>query len=188
LSGAANLVDGDTNGRHDLFVRNVVDGTTTRVGLANDGAQPDADIREGFSITEDGRSVLFESWASNLVYGDVDGDVDVFQRDLISRVTTRITPAYEEIPLRYPQISPDGRHVAFVASRARSDDQIVVLDLATRDTTTVDLAGDGTPGNDFSRAASFSTDGSAIAFESFASNLVDGDTNGARDVFMRGLG
>ena len=48
----------------------------------------------------------------------------------------------------------------------------------------VSAAADGTPGNGWSGGAVFSPDGYKVAFDSFASNLVPGDTNGVADVFV----
>jgi Tol biopolymer transport system component len=56
--------------------------------------------------------------------------------------------------------------------------------LATGTTTRVSVASDGTQGNDESRWPSISADGRYVAFVSDASNLVPGDTNGVRDVFV----
>ena len=51
--------------------------------------------------------------------------------------------------------------------------------IARRDTIErVSLAADGTQGNGSSTGSSISADGRYVAFHSFASNLVPGDTNG----------
>src|SRR5207245_1011295 len=51
--------------------------------------------------------------------------------------------------------------------------------------TRVSVAGDGTQSNDDSFPPALSPDGRFVAFHSYASNLVDADTNGATDVFLR---
>src|SRR5437879_888020 len=53
--------------------------------------------------------------------------------------------------------------------------------------TRVSTAADGTQGNSSSLSPVFSPDGSKIAFTSFASNLVAGDTNGNPDIFVKDL-
>jgi hypothetical protein len=63
---------------------------------------------------------------------------------------------------------------------------IIALDTRTWQYRVVSNRSDGTPSNGDSRAAFTSDDGRRIAFESDASNLVDGDTNGATDVFLDG--
>src|SRR5438045_9191507 len=49
----------------------------------------------------------------------------------------------------------------------------------------VSVASLGAQGNGDSEGPSISTDGRFVAFYSLASNLVAGDTNGVRDVFVR---
>jgi len=79
LSGAGNLVDCDTNGIVDVFVRDRVRGTTTRVSVATRGAQANQRSAEP-AISANGRYVAFSSDASNLVRGDTNGSSDVFVR------------------------------------------------------------------------------------------------------------
>ena len=63
---ASDLVTGDTNAHIDVFVQDLLAGTTTRVSVSSSGAQGDDDSRTA-DISEDGRFVVLESWASNLV-------------------------------------------------------------------------------------------------------------------------
>src|SRR5262249_47263712 len=78
---ATNLVTGDTNGVRDVFLRDLVLGTTTRVSVSASGAQATA-LSSGPTISADGRFVVFYSDASNLVAGDTNGVEDCFVRDL----------------------------------------------------------------------------------------------------------
>ena len=80
------------------------------------------------------------------------------------------------------------RHSKFLAGLVTS---LIILSLvinpalaAAGDTTRVSVASDGAQGNGYSYHPSISADGRYVAFESDASNLVSGDTNGARDVFV----
>ena len=79
-SVASNLVTGDTNGGSDCFVRDVLAGTTVRVSVTTTGTQAGGGSRSPW-ITPDGRFVVFESSASNLVTGDTNLMYDVFLRD-----------------------------------------------------------------------------------------------------------
>jgi Tol biopolymer transport system component len=78
-SDAVNLVAGDTNGVRDVFVRDRQAGTTERVSVAADGTQGDrpspsdgirGGTRFGPAISADGRLVVFDSSATNLVPDD----------------------------------------------------------------------------------------------------------------------
>ena len=78
-SDATNLVAGDTNGQRDVFVRDVVLGTTTRISLSTSGGQGDRESSRP-TISADGRFVAFYSGASNLVPGDTNQhcELDIF--------------------------------------------------------------------------------------------------------------
>ena len=59
-SGANNLITGDTNVQDDIFVRDLVTGTTTRVSVTPDGSQLDATLFQLFhlcGVSSDGRYV-----------------------------------------------------------------------------------------------------------------------------------
>jgi Tol biopolymer transport system component len=80
-SSATNLVQGDTNGVADIFVRDLVTGRTTRVSVDSLGRQANGASFTA-AISADGRFVAFESDATNLVLGDTTGKRDVFFHDL----------------------------------------------------------------------------------------------------------
>ncbi len=91
-----------------------------------------------------------------------------------------------------PSISSDGRFVAFlsvasnlVAGDSNGKDDIFVHDRATGVTERVSVASDGAEADNDSFGASLSADGNFVAFGSYATNLVVGDTNGFSDVFVR---
>ena len=91
-SRADNLVPGDTNGRMDVFVRDMVRETTERISVATDGAEGDDASSDG-AITPGGRYVVFRSSATNLVANDTNGVVDVFVRDRVRGTTKRVSIA-----------------------------------------------------------------------------------------------
>jgi Tol biopolymer transport system component len=76
-SSAANLVANDTNGVGDIFVRDLVDATTTRVSVTAGGAQVSGASSEP-AISPSGEWVAFTSSAATLVSGDSNGAADVF--------------------------------------------------------------------------------------------------------------
>lgn len=115
-SYADNLVEGDTNGHGDIFVRDTQSGVTTRVSLASDGSESN-NVSDNPSISANGRFIAFASLADNLVEGDTNGAGDVFVRDTQSGTTTRISLASDGAEgngiSTYPFISADGRFVTF---------------------------------------------------------------------------
>jgi hypothetical protein len=68
-SAASNLVPDDHNHKRDVFLRDRKAGTTVRVSAARDGGDADGDSHVT-SLSPDGRFVLFDSDATDLVPGD----------------------------------------------------------------------------------------------------------------------
>ena len=199
-SEATNLVAGDTNGFSDVFVHDRVTGVTERVSLGASGVQGNAESF-GASISADGRYVLFDSAASNLIPFDTNNTVDVFVRDRQTATTIRVsvgtwlTPAGVQgnNAAKEGVISGNGRYVAFTsyASNMVTDDtngvgDVFLRDLQTGQTVRVSVSSAGaqtTTGH--STAPVISSDGQTVTFESLSTNLVGGDTNGKADIFVR---
>ena len=193
-SDATNLVSGDTNGVSDTFVRDIQTGTTERVNVDSAGGQ--ANGRSGVeAMSADGRYVAFYSTASNLAPGDGNGTDDVFVRDRQTSTTTLVSVNSAQQQANSasiaPDISADGRYVVFssYASNLSSSDANDRYDLFIRDrvsgTTSLITSGISGPANGNTFWSSISSDGNWVAFDSSASNLVSGDTNGSIDVFAR---
>jgi len=199
VSYASNLVPGDTNRRGDLFVRYRPTGTTSRASVSSNERQGNADTASPSAITPDGRYVAMQSSASNLVSGDTGSMEDVFVRDRSAGTTQRVSVNTEEVPgdsdSRGPSISADGQRVAFfswASNLVDGDSADGWLDVFVRDrvagtTSLVSVSTEGTPGNELSVENAISGDGGQVAFSSWASNLVPGDTNGQQDAFVREL-
>lgn len=92
-SDASNAIATDTNGRTDVFVRDVTAGTTTRVSVRANGIQSIQGKGNSYDpvISPDGRYVIFTSDAANLVTGDTNGTADIFLNDLLTNVTSRLS-------------------------------------------------------------------------------------------------
>ncbi len=201
FSDAPNLVSGDTNQRRDVFVRDMLLDTIERVSVGFDGSQANgASQFSGFApaIDADGRFVSFSSNASNLVPNDTNEREDVFVFDRQTRTTERISigSAGEANGSSVStDISADGRFVVFqsAASNLVEGDtngaaDIFLFDRETRELRRVSVASDGAQGNRFSITPAISADGAVVAFASEATNLVEGDTNDARDIFVFDVG
>src|SRR5690348_16011607 len=121
-STADNLVAGDTNNAADVFVRDLLAGTTILVSVAADGGFGD-DASYSSAMSPDGRYVAFASAADNLVPGDTNGIPDVFVRDVVNQVTTWVSVGAQDRPGYYygvssdsPALTPDGKYVAFYST------------------------------------------------------------------------
>lgn len=195
-SRASNLVADDTNGKYDVFVRDRLLGTTERVSLNADEVEGNGD--SGYpSISADGRYAAFYSEATNLVPDDTNGVPDIFVRDRLLGTAERVSVNSDEVEgddcsAYRSSISADGRYVAFesVATNLVADDTYAQWDVFVRDrdagtTERVSVSSEETQANGGSGSPSISADGSYVAFDSVATNLVPDDTNGAYDVFVR---
>jgi len=203
-SDATNLVEGDTNGCSDVFVHDRQTGTTERVSVDGDGNEGNFPSG-GAAISADGRYVAFYSSANNLVPDDTNGQCDVFVHDRQTGTTERVSvdsagnQGNGQSGFYYGlDINADGRYVAFYsyASNLVPGDtnmcwggtvpcpDVFVHDRQTHTTERVSVDSDGSEANDFSERPALSADGSLVVFESWASNLVPGDTNGQPDIFV----
>ena len=196
-STATNLVPGDTNGVTDVFVRDLPSGTTTRVSVGRSGAQGDG-LSFDPAVSRDGRFVAFASAASNLVAGDTNGLVDVFVRDRVAGRTVLVSRGAYGAPADNgsgePSLSDDGSRVAFssdatnlVGGDTNGTTDVFVRDLRSGVLRRVSVAAGGGPAGGESSAPSISGDGTRVLFHSVAANLVRGDGNSTRDVFLRDL-
>jgi len=192
---ASNLVSGDNNSKHDIFVRDLGAGSTERISLDPSGSDGN---NHSFSpaLDQSGTLAAFASLASNLVVGDSNSAYDIFVRDLLLQVTRRVSVDAVGNEANgqsgAPSISSSGRFVAFqstatnlVADDTNNADDVFVFDLQTAQVQRVSLQSSGGQGNDRSGEPSISADGRFVAFSSRASNLVPGDTNGTLDIFVR---
>ncbi len=202
---AGNLVAGDTNGTSDLFLHDMQTGQTMRVNVNNNGDQAVGAQPTTAALSADGRYVVWSSVATNLVAGDTNASRDVFRRDLVSGVTTRVnvTPAGGQsagdlaaFTIRVT-VSADGRYVSFnsaatdlVAGDTNNTADAFVRDMVAGQTTRVNVgnAGEQSNGTATAQAPVMSDDGRYVAWSSNATNLVAVDQNGTlSDVFLRRL-
>ncbi len=193
-SSATNLVSDDTNGFDDVFVADRQTGVTERISLGVDG---EANGASTFArISADGRYVVFQSAASNLVEGDDNNRTDIFLFDRETRVTHLVSVSSQGgqgngISIT-PDISGDGRVIAFASAATNlvQGDMNGVVDIFVQEresgtTERVSLSSTGLPANRASFLPALSFDGTLVAFKSEAFNLVPDDTNGVPDVFVR---
>lgn len=195
VSAATNLVEGDRNGREDIFRHDLRSRETARVSQAMAGGEPDG-ASYAPSLSRDGQLFAFASEATNLVANDTNGVADVFVHDSSTGHTARLSLAAGTRELSVasdaPSISATGRFVAFSSEADdlvpldQNDSRDVFLhDRETGRTVWVSVAEGGEQANGASDSPVVSEDGSTVAFVSSASNLVADDRNDRPDVFAR---
>ena len=187
---------GNTSGMPQVYLRDRQAHTTTLVSVGSGGRAGNGQSN-GRAVSADGRHVLFDSIAANLVVGDTNRASDVFLRDTVKGTTTLIS-----VGLRGAQanggssgdgLSADRRIVAFesnatdlTAQGGGGRGEIFVRDLKTGATKLVSVNRAGTPAS-YAVFGAISADGRVVSFVSGDSNLVASDTNNAVDVFVRDL-
>lgn len=212
-SEATNLVEGDTNGHADVFLKDRETGLVELISVATDGTLGDADsgILGGAvnqtrpSVTPDGRFVVFASEAQNLDSADLLGLSDIFVRDREAQTTELLSfdaDGNDSAPFVSGKtaISDDGRFVLYHSVDSSFDQagDVAFVDALLRDreegTTTllsVNSSGEQATSDNPSSAnisrGDISADGRFVAFDSRARNLVSDDTNDQMDVFRRDL-
>jgi hypothetical protein len=143
----------------------------------------------------DGRFVVFSSQAASLVPGDTNQADDVFVRDMWSGLTKRVSVSSAGDEANGPStaecISFDGRFIGFsseasnlVSADTNGTMDVFVYDQVLGTTERVSLASGGGQASDRSLGCSISGDGRFVVFSSDADDLVPGDSNASRDVFL----
>lgn len=201
LTAASNLVADDRNGKADVFVADLQSQTIERVSLSFLGRDPNDGSFPGV-LSHDGRFAVFGSSANNLVTGDFNHTADLFLFDRLTRRTTALTLAQAgqgggALPDLPPAI--DWAEARWIAFASRADDlvahdrneasDVFVFDRQTGQVevmTYTSLGGPETRTADGpSLGPALSADGCLVAFFSDAGDLVAGDRNQVRDVFVR---
>ena len=194
-SFATNVVGDDSNELSDIFVRDRLSGTTTRVNLYPGGVEADGNSFRP-SISADGHVIAFDSEAFNLDWSDTNDVFDVYVTTRASGLLTRVSVddngGVAGGPSFRPVLSADGRFVAFYseASNLAAGDtngaaDVFLHDRASGATSRVSVETAGAEANGDSYRPALTSDGRVVAFESDATNLVVGDTNRFTDVFVR---
>ncbi len=206
-SASTNLVPGDAlpaaggNG-WDVFVRDMLLGTTELVSATPSGGYPNASALRP-AISGDGRYVGFESGASNLTPGVDAAGTDVFVRDLLTQTTVCASNSPTGAAIGYgssASLSYDGRKVAFVGTRTgfvpqellSNHPQAYRRDLDSGATELVSASACGVAGAGFtsggywsSISPAISPDGQRVAFASYSTTLVENDVENAADLYLR---
>ncbi len=217
VSGASDLVPGDTNNADDVFAVDLKTGVVTRMSVSASGGQGNAGggfgqfgpMMTGAAVSRDGRFVVYPSASSDLVAGDTNGWTDVFRHDRDTNAngvfdepgsiaTTLVTVSSSGAQGNWyshgPSVSADGRFVCFISHASNlvpndtnSVDDVFVRDVQTGQTRRVNVSSSGAQADAATMAAMISADGRYVAFDSGATNLVTGDGNGLPDVFLHDL-
>jgi uncharacterized repeat protein (TIGR01451 family) len=198
-SEATDLVPGMTTSAGDLFVRDLVAGTTKLVSAAPGGGGGNG-LSDRPVFSPDSRQIAYESRASNLGPVDHNGVSDIYVTDLTTGATGLVsddasgTEAADGQSLS-PVFSPDGDHVGFTTTAANfgPDDtngtwDLYLRDLATGTTSLVSATATGHAGNrDSFCPLVFGPTGDTVVFGSSSSDLDPIVTTVTNNLYARDL-
>lgn len=192
-STANNLVENDNNNEADIFLYNKA---TREIKLIskNTKGQPANGASQSPKINSIGSTVVYMSYASDLVPGDSNGYADIFMYNLETQKTSRLSETSQKKEgnnsSSEPDINSDGRFVVFKSSADNLVENdfnevadIFLLDTKSRKIKRVNIAENNEESNYTSRHPKISGNGQIVVFESDADNLVENDTNNKTDVF-----
>lgn len=209
-SESTDLVAGvtDTNERGDVFLYERSGGALTLVSHASSAATTAANgMTLDARISADGGSIVFASYATNLVAGQVDGSfsLDLFLRDRVAGTTALVSHAPASavtaaggVGTEQLGLSADGSWTVFESSAANlvagqvdaaSTGDVFLFEKASGAVALVShtAASANTAGGASSGLPAISADGAYVAFMTSASDLVSGQTDGngtAQDVVV----
>jgi GH25 family lysozyme M1 (1,4-beta-N-acetylmuramidase) len=204
-SAATNLVAGATSGTMQIYLRDLGTGITTLVssdGAGNEGNYTSLD--PAVAVDANGTVYVgFDSYASNIVSGAGYLNSDVFVKNMTTSVTTLVSTGpnvHQSFNSSNPALAIDAAgnvYVAFASAAKNlvSGDTVGVTQIYVRNLTTAvitcastDSSGNQVYGIFGSPTVAVDRSGNVfVAFESDATTLVSGDTNGVQDVFVKAL-
>ena len=186
---------GNNEYRYDLLTRQTENASLPITGAAADGNSLFGDI------SHDGRYIVFQSEATNLLDSDGNDDntaVDIFLRDMATGTLARVSLTDADGQTNGHSVdavvSDNGRYVAFtsaasnlIAGPSSGHDQIFIRDTVAGTTKIVSAATGSIQGDGDSSSADISANGRYVVFTSESDDLVAGDLNGVSDVFLRDM-
>jgi Tol biopolymer transport system component len=205
VSASPDIVTPDTNNANDVFLFDRNKGKTERISVSSE-EQGVTGQSSWPGVSKNGRWIVFESSATQLVPGDTNLEKDIFLRDRKKGTTTRVSLAADgsqaDEDCETPVISDNGRWVAFTTRAAlvpedtNGYDDVYVVDLKKDTIQRASVHTDGTQGLFVKGASlpahsgaglSISANGRWVAFRSDAKNLTDDEDHNSADVFVRDL-
>lgn len=192
----AGLDASDTNGKLDVYVKDLTTNALTLISKSSAGA-----VGNGASgspvISADGKYIAFVSESNNLISNDVNNSADVFRSDwkngtngTLALVSAKSDGVQANNLSGNVSMSEDGRFIAFgsdasnlVANDNNSASDVFVKDMNTGTVYLASQNSGGQIGNAGSLAPSISRDGRMVAYVSVSSNLTSIETNSLQNVY-----
>ncbi len=184
VSDASNFDPNDTNRDRDVYIKDLLTETCTRVSLSTDGQQGTQDCW-GVDMSADGRFVVF-AISSKLVPDDTNGKADVYLHDRQTGETTRVSVSSTSqqgdgdccYNGRSPRISGNGRYIVFDSSSTNLVENdinekrdIFIHDRLKAETRLVSLSNNGWQANKDCTRPDINYNGRFVVYQSSATTL-----------------
>lgn len=192
----------DNNSKSDVFLKDLQTGQLHLISSKADGSLLSNSVASlSPEVSEDGRYVVFQGPA---VFNNAGGSVTqmvVYQKDLSTGSLTIVSASHLDAEAGtglHPSMSADGRYVVYDSGKDTSVyanglvvdgmTQVFLRDMQTLgNSRLLSETAAGVDGNAESNHAHMSDDGKRVVFETAASNLLVGDSNGRRDIALKDL-
>jgi Tol biopolymer transport system component len=196
-STATNLDPADQDDFEDVYVKNLSSGDISLASISEGGTKGGGASLFP-SISGDGASVAFESFAGDLDPADTDTTPDIFVKDLVSGDLSLASTSGDETlksdrASLFPALSGDGTRVAFQTNATNLDPtdvdaltDVYVKDLETGMLSLASISEHG-KGNRSSIFPAISHTGADVAFQSNSTNLDLADQDTITDVYIQRL-
>lgn len=200
-SEASNLDAAASGSYFQVFQKDLTTNAVTLVSKSSGGVEGDDACAEwGASfMSDDAQYVCFITSASNLDPAAPGDSRQVFRKDLASGAVTLVSKnsggAEAEEGAWRASMTPDGRYAVFYSESANLvggampvlGDQVFRKDIATGEVLLVSYSEPSLGGNSDSQAHDMTPDGRYIAFQSWATSLAPGATNGQGQILRKDM-
>ena len=185
-----NAVLGGSYGNSSIYLYDRIFGNTTIVSSGSDSTNP--------CISTIGNYVAYDSYVNKVVYPDKNNIRDIIRYSIVdgAKITVSVDSYGKDADgsSYNPSINSDGTIIAFQSNAnnlcpgdTAGNSDVFVHNTKTGITSRVSVSSSNQQANGASVNPSINADGLYVIFYSFASNLVNGDTNGVSDIFMHDM-
>ena len=194
-SAASNLVDGDSNGADDVFVKDMLSGAVQRVSLGATGAQL-AGGAAGALISADGNVVLFRALGAVMAGAAQASSHQLYAKNLATGVLTMVSANAAGQPSEaigeVAALSADGRYVVFstasnLAGDANANVDVFRKDLVTGSVQLVSTSSSAVQGQGWAATPAISADGRLVSFAYNAADLSGGPRSATSEIYVKDM-
>ncbi len=185
-----NYLEGDNYSEQNTHLLNLKTGKNKIVSSSNLGEKANRDSRVG-TISKDEKYLFFTSTATNLTDSTPPYGENIFKKNLLDGKLEMYTlkTGYNHLYTSIKQVSDNGKLIlATTANNEKTNlEELYLLNTDNGNTTRIDTDSVSNPGNGSTWDAAISSNNQFVVFRSNSTNLVNNDTNGVDDIFMKNL-